>query len=91
MLAMVVQFREEGSLWVFSLFSFLSVPPDFEETHKGAGEMIFSKFHGLLTTVTKLCVRACVCARVFLSYLKFSNVPSPCLYPGPTLINWATR
>lgn len=43
-----------------SLFGFLSVPPDFEQTHKGAGEMTFSKFHGLLTTVTKLCVSACV-------------------------------
>lgn len=86
---MVVRFREEDPLQVFSLFGFLSVPPDLEEIHKGAGEVTFSKFHGLLTTVTKLCV--CACVHVFLSYLKFSNVPSPCLYPGPTLINWATR
>lgn len=60
MLAMVVQFREEHPLQVFSLFSFLSAPPDFEGTNKGAGDVTFAKFPGLLTAVTKLCVRACV-------------------------------
>lgn len=56
---MVGRFREEDPLQVFSLFSFLSVPLNFEGTHRGTGDVTFSKFHGLLTTVTKLCVRAC--------------------------------
>lgn len=62
-LAMVVQFREKDHLQVFSLFGFLSVPPDFEETHKGAGNVTFSKFHGLFNhshEVVCACILACV-------------------------------
>lgn len=35
----------EETLQVSSLFGFLSVPPDFEETHKSAGHVTFSKFY----------------------------------------------